>query len=150
PHETDPAHKFKTAQRLNPRSPGEGIRPVLAHSADGIHWTLYNNGEPVTPPSGDFTNQILWDEEAGVYRLFERDEDVAGDNSRGVRVLINPDVKAAPGDWTSVRTWKLDREGLDERRRRQIYHMNDFVYHGLHLGLMAVYEWPGDHGEGPY
>ncbi len=155
PHETDSAHKFKVATRLNPAPPARvGITPALAHSADGVNWALYNDGQPVTGPSGDFTNQIDWDEEVKVYRLFIRDEDVASldepINSRGVRLLINPDIKADPTNWTSVRSWKLDRMGRDDYARRQIYHMNDWYYEGIHFGLIAVYEWPTDISEGPY
>src|SRR5262245_8100982 len=154
PHETDPDHKFKIATRLNPAPPERlGLTPTLAHSADGLRWTLYNDGRPVTGPSGDFTNQIAWDEKARVYRLFIRDEDAILDEpiiSRGVRLLINPDLKANPTDWTSVRSWKLDRMGRVDYARRQIYHMNDWYYEGIHFGLIAVYEWPTDISEGPY
>ncbi len=106
PHEIDPAHKFKIATRLNPAPPARlGITPTLAHSADGLRWTLYNDGRPVTGPSGDFTNQIDWDEEARVYRLFIRDEDVASldepINSRGVRLRPrwknHPDLASLKG-----------------------------------------------------
>ncbi len=151
PHETDPAHRYKTAQRLNPKPPATHPIPlVLGYSAGGLNWKLYNDGRPVTGPSGDFTNQVLWDEKANLYRLFQRDIDAVGGNSRGGRMLINPDIKSDPTNWTAVHSWKLNRLGRDDYSRRQIYHMNDWLYEGVHFGLLAVYEWIGDLSEGPY
>ncbi|GAG27310.1 unnamed protein product, partial [marine sediment metagenome] len=48
----------------------------------------------------------------------------------------------------TIRNWAFDREGPDERRRRQIYSCNDWIYHGVHFGLLSVYEWPSDFSEG--
>ncbi len=52
------------------------------------------------------------------------------------------DLCSSIANWTTVRSWKLDRDGPEERNRRQIYPMNDWFYEGVHFGLMAVYEWP--------
>jgi hypothetical protein len=84
----------------------------IAHSADGFHWVPYNNGEPVTGRAADTTNQLLWDEEAKVYRLFTRTDFGARggpDEIRGTRNMINLDVKADPKNWRTVRSWMLDR-----------------------------------------
>ena len=42
----------------------------------------------------------------------------------------------------------LDREGRQEGKRRQIYSLTDWIYEGVHFGLMLAYEWPGDVSEG--
>lgn len=152
-HETDPAHKFKSApviQRGNYLTWAVG----LAHSGDGIRWKFYNNQNPVTGPFGDFTNQILWDEESRLYHLITREmpleETKAQIYERGVRVLTNPDVKADPANWTTVSKFSLDREGPEEWKRRQIYHMSDWIHEGIHFGILAVFEWPLDLGEGKW
>ena len=163
PHETAPDHKYKAAygpdmHRLRTRIGGAAakIRKAahLAHSPDGIHWTPYNNGEPVisrTPmnieghtviTASDTHNQVIWDSEAKLYRLFTRDlylgndldeaQKASGEGlfgglgppenkvSRGSRSMTNPDVKTNPTNWALVRTWEFNREGKDEYRRRQI------------------------------
>jgi hypothetical protein len=148
PHETDPAHRYKIGYDGAP--PGFPNGACLAHSADGIHWTPYNDGKPVTGRAADFTNCLIWDEAVGTYRLFTRTDFGPGggpDEHRGMRGMTNADVKANPTGWTTVRNWVLDREGKDELRRRQIYTMTDWSYCGVHFGLFSVYEWPGDFSE---
>ena len=146
PHETDPAHRYKGAYDA------PGMAAGLAHSADGIRWTPYNGGRPVTGRAADTCNQILWDEDAKTYRLFTRtDFGSAGGAGevRGTRGMVNPDVKANPKGWKTVRSWIFKREGGAEVKRRQIYSLNDWIRHGVHFALMSVYEWPGDLSEGP-
>jgi hypothetical protein len=148
-HETDPAHRYKIGYDGAP--PGSPNGACLAHSADGIHWTPYHDGKPVTGRAADFTNCLIWDQEARTYRLFTRtDYGTPGGTSeiRGMRGMTNPDVKAHPTGWSVVRNWLLDREGKEEHRRRQIYCMTDWMYCGVHFGLFSVYEWPGDFSEG--
>jgi hypothetical protein len=101
------------------------------------------------PPDG--THQIIWDAAAEVYRLMGRVDfgDPAGSGEiRGVGSYVNPDIQADPKDWSVVREWKFDREGADEWQRRQAYAMTDWVYEGIHFGLLTVYEWPLDFSEG--
>lgn len=146
PHETDRGHRFKAAYDA------PGMRAGLAHSADGVRWTPYNEGKPVTHRAADTCNQIVWDEYARTYRLFTRTDfgTAGGDGEiRGTRSMTNPNVKQDPTNWKVVRNWIFDRQGKDEHRRRQIYSVNDWIYHGVHFGLMSVYEWPGDTSEGP-
>jgi len=151
PHETDPQHKFKSAYG-HPKK----IRACLAHSPDGFHWTDYNDGEPVTGRAADTMNQLLWDEEAQVYRLYTRTDFGQGryagtlDEDRGTRDMVNPDVKARPTAWRTVREWKFDREGRWEFKRRQVYSLVGWMYEGVHFGLLWCYEWPGQLGEGGY
>ena len=145
PHERDPAHRYKACYTH------KTIMAVIAYSADGIHWKPYNNGKPVTHRAADTANQIIWDEEAQVYRLFTRTDygTWGGEGEiRGTRSMTNPDVKADPTNWTIVREWKFDREGPEEWKRRQVYALTDWIYHGVHFASVLVFEWPNDMSEG--
>ncbi|MBI4582543.1 MAG: hypothetical protein HY717_00725 [Planctomycetes bacterium] len=150
PHETDPAHRYKAAYAH------ESVKAALAGSPDGFHWTPYNRGEPVTHRAADTINQLLWDEEARVYRLYTRTDFGQGmyagtlEENRGTRDMINPDVKTNPAAWKTVREWKFDREGRWEYKRRQVYSLNGWIHEGVHFGLLWCYEWAGALGEGPY
>ena len=136
-------HRYKACY-----GPVQFVRACIAHSPDGIHWTAYNNNQPVTGRASDTYNQILWDEAAKTYRLLTRSDyhGPNGEEVRGSRVMVNADVKADPAAWKTVRQWRFEREGPNEFRRRQIYGMTDWIYEGIHFGLMMVYEWPK---EGP-
>ena len=178
----DQAHRYKIGYDCDCRVNGA----ALAHSADGIHWTPYNNGKPVTYRAADFTNQILWDPATKAHRLFTRTDfgwgggpfagtvNVKVGNKRlevrGVRSMINPDLKANPTGWKLEHHWLLDgEENLSKNRppisellknpdyvervrkealRRQIYVMTDWIYEGVHFGLMSVLEYPTDVSEG--
>jgi len=56
--------------------------------------------------------------------------------------MTNPDVKADPTNWTTVRNWIFDREGPAEVKRRQIHTVNFWQHEGIDFGLMVVMEWP--------
>jgi hypothetical protein len=147
-HEADPAHRYKIG--YDGAQPPHANGACLAHSADGIHWTQYNGGKPVTGRAADFTNCLIWDEQARLYRLLTRtDFGSAGGlgEIRGMRVMTNSDVKKDPTAWKTTSEWQFDRK-KDEFQRRQIYTLTDWMYCGIHFGLMAVYEWPSDFSEG--
>jgi hypothetical protein len=144
PHETDPAHRYKAVYRPL-ESSGLPHAACLAYSSDGIDWKSYHDGQPVTGRATDTLNQLAWDERAGVYRLFTRTDFGDGGGARefrGAREMINPDVKANPANWTTVRNWIFDREGPAEVRRRQIHTVNFWQHAGIDFGLMVVMEWP--------
>ncbi len=148
PHETDPAHKYKAAY-----SHWQKMSAALAYSPDGLHWTPYNNAQPVTYRAADTINQLLWDEGAAVYRLYTR-EDYQGKlrakiEVRGTRDMTNADVKTHAADWTTTRRWLLDHEGPADFKRRQIYSLNGWIYEGIQFGLLWSLEWPTDLSEGP-
>jgi hypothetical protein len=148
-HEPDPAHRYKIG--YDGARMGQPNGACLAHSADGIHWTPYNDGNPVTGRAADFTNCLIWDESAQLYRLFTRTDYGTGGGAgeiRGMRMMVNRDVKARPTDWQTVHEWQFDQQGPEEHRRRQIYTMTDWIHHGVHFGLFSVYEWPNDFREG--
>ena len=139
PHETDSMHRFKAGYGR----PGVG-RASLAHSPDGIHWYEYNGGEPVTHRAADTHDQVIWDEEAQLYRMYTRTDyqRIEQDRVRGTRGMVNPDIIADPTNWTTVRNWRFDREGPDETRRRMIYALTNWIYEGVHFAMMSVYEYP--------
>ncbi|HIE97075.1 MAG: hypothetical protein ABGZ23_17650 [Fuerstiella sp.] len=148
PHETDPEHKYKAAY-----SHWQKMSAALAYSPDGLHWTPYNNTQPVTYRAADTINQLLWDEDAAVYRLYTREDYQsklrAKIEVRGTRDMTNADVKAHSADWTTTRRWLLDREGPEDYKRRQIYSLNGWMYEGIQFGLLWSLDWPTDLSEGP-
>jgi hypothetical protein len=147
PHETDPEHRYKCCYGHPSK-----IRACIGHSPDGIHWTPYNQGEPVTGRAADTYNQVLWDEAARTYRMYTRTDfgSVDGVEIRGNRGMTNPDLKHNPTGWKTVRSWKLEREGPREGLRRQVYALTDWIYEGVHFALVRVIEFADDHREGGY
>lgn len=131
-HETDPAHRYKIGYDAATDVHGA----ALAHSADGIHWTPYNDEQPVTYRACDFTNQVSWDPANQVYRLLTRTDfgwgggpfadrvDVRiGERKlevRGARSMTNPDIKADPANWTLERHWLFDGEEVHHADRPPI------------------------------
>ena len=153
PHETDPAHRYKAG------FDAVGMAAGIAHSADGIRWTPYNDGQPVTFRAADCHNQVLWDPLRATYRLVTRTDFGGGGGPfantvakrfevRGTRMMTNKDLKAAPSDWQTVRNWHFDREGSLEYLRRQVYSMTVWIYEEVYFTLLSVYEHPGDVREG--
>jgi hypothetical protein len=63
--------------------------------------------------------------------------------------MINPDIKADPKNWRTVREWKFGKGPFEEVYRRQIYAITDWIYEGVHFALMSVYEFIPKPGE-PY
>lgn len=144
-HEAEQGHRFKAAYDA------PGMAAGIAHSADGIHWTPYNQGRPVTTRAADTYNQLIWDPLQKTYRLFTRtDFGSAGGTGeiRGTRSMTNPDVKAQPTNFQLVREWIFDRDGKAESQRRQIYATTCWIYRDIYFALLTVYEHPGDVSEG--
>lgn len=153
PHPPTPEHRFLSG------FDAPGMAAGIAHSPDGIHWTPYNQGEPVTFRAADSYNQLLWDDQARVYRLFTRTDYGVGGGPlagtvaksfevRGTRSMVNTDIRRNPKNWTDVRQWCFNREGSQEYRRRQVYAMTVWPYEGVYFALLTVYEHPGDVSEG--
>ncbi len=145
PHETDPQHRFIAG------FDAPGMSAGIAHSADGIHWTPYNDGKPVTGRAADTYNQIFRDPIANTWRLLTR-TDFGGPGGpgelRGTRSMTNSDPKNHPTDWKLVREWVFDREGPQESKRRQIYATTCWINQGVYFALLSVYDFPGDTSEG--
>jgi len=110
-----------------------------------------NQSRPVTGRAADAWSQILWDEERKRYLLHTR-EDFGTEGGwreiRGQRTLSNENIEDFPGNWTVEAKWYLDREGKEERDRRQIYSLTSTLYHGMHIGLATVLQHPRNITEG--
>jgi len=135
----------------------------ISFSADGVHWTHYNDGEPVIGRAADTTNQLLWDPLSQQYLLVNR-EDLAvdafiGDREvevRGTRVVgrkdpsdSSRDLLAEPTAWldeNEISFLELAREGLTEQgyprewRDRQIHATTLWPYEGVYFALLSVME----------
>jgi hypothetical protein len=125
-------------------------QPCLAHSADGIHWSDYNDGKPVTGRAADCFDQIQWDPIMKTYRLMCR-TDVGGHGGskeyRSVRIMVHDkgnDLKNHPTAWKTI----ADLIVVDDPRREknpwgnprlQFNWMTCWIYEGIYFGLMNVY-----------
>lgn len=103
--------KFKAAFLINRELPDDERDlggAALAFSTDGVTWTDYNDGFPVTHRAADTHNQLVWDPIASQYRLWTR-SDMAGDVEhgewRGSRVMKHQtgDLAGDPTAWTTLR-----------------------------------------------
>ncbi|MBM4072102.1 MAG: hypothetical protein FJ271_24725 [Planctomycetes bacterium] len=153
PNQSDPKHGYIASYDA------KGMAAGLAYSADGITWTPAHGGKAVTYRAADSYNQILWDSEANLYRLFTRTDFGTGGGPlagtvardfevRGTRSMTNPDIHKNPADWKLARHWHFNREGPKEYLRRQVYALSCWIHEGIYFALMAVYEYPGDVSEG--
>ena len=147
PNEKDPRHKYKSAVGAGR---GYGATTALAYSPDGLRWSYYDQGRPITGRAADTINQVLWDPYARVYRLYTRTDYGTGGGQgeiRGTRDMVNSqvDLRSRPGDWTTVREWCLGRENgrRDYEWTRQIYSLNGWIYEGIQFGLIWSLERPG-------
>lgn len=136
------AEKYKAA--FNPGN----VRCAIAHSADGIHWTGYNNGNSVTGRAADTFNQILWDPIGKRYMLITRTDlgDMGGlKESRASRVMAhekNNDLNNYPTAWKTLTNINVDDpEGKSTKNGVPVYQMesmNIWVYEHIYFGLMHV------------
>ena len=147
PNEKDPRHKYKSAVGA---AKGYGTTTALAYSPDGLRWSYYDQGRPITGRAADTINQVLWDPYARVYRLYTRTDYGTGGGQgeiRGTRDMVNSwtELRSRPGDWTIVREWCLGRESgrKDYEWTRQIYSLNGWIYEGVQFGLIWSLERPG-------
>ena len=82
------AEKYKIA--FYPNMGGQDARTRLGYSADGINWSFYNKGMPVTRRAADTNNQIHWNPLTKKYLLHCRQDFAAGGGVgelRGVRIM---------------------------------------------------------------
>lgn len=136
------AEKYKAA--FNPGN----VKCAIAHSADGVHWTGYNNGNSVTGRAADTFNQILWDPVEKRYMLITRTDfgDIGGlGESRASRVMVhtkNNNLNAHPTAWKTLATINVD----DPAKKitdagvpvLQMESMNIWVHENIYFGLMHV------------
>jgi len=125
-------------------------RVAICHSPDGIHWSDYNRGQPVSHRAADTHNQLLWDPIAKGYRLLTRTDLGGGggvSESRSTRIMIHTqgnNLKEHPTAWKTV----IDRIAVDDPEREknrwgkprlQFNGMTMWIYEGVYFGLMDVY-----------
>jgi hypothetical protein len=146
------AEKYKGAADFADR----GCRVALCYSPDGIHWSNYNGGKPVSHRAADTHNQLLWDPIVKHYRLLTR-TDLGGQGgtseSRSTRIMVHTagnDVKKHPTAWKTV----IDKIRVEDPKkaknrwgkpRLQFNGMTMWVYEGLYFGLMDVYTMGQSH-----
>ena len=145
-HELDLAHRFKMTLGSNT------TEATIAYSGDGLNWTPYRAGyASVTHRASDTYNTLRWLPDAQTYLLVTRTDFATGEGwreIRGIRFMTNPDPKSHPADWTTVSEWYLDREGKNERCRRQLYSFVSTLHEGVYFAFIAVLEHPRDLSEG--
>jgi hypothetical protein len=125
-------------------------RVALCHSPDGIHWTDYNDGEPVSHRAADTHNQIQWDPIMEQYRLLTRtDMDAGGGEKewRSTRVMVHNrgnDLMKHPTAWKTVADKIAVDDPMNEMNRwgnprLQFNGMTNWIYESVYFGLMDVY-----------
>ena len=140
------AEKYKGAADFADR----GCRVALCYSPDGIHWSNYNGGKPVSHRAADTHNQLLWDPISKCYRLLTR-TDLGGQGgvseSRSTRIMTHTaggDLKKHPTAWkTVIDKICVEDPGKEKNRwgkpRLQLNGMTMWIYEGVYFGLMDVY-----------
>ncbi len=146
------AEKYKGAGDFQ----NSNARVALCHSPDGIHWSDYNGGKPVSHRAADTHNQFLWDPISGSYRLLTR-TDLGGaggaSESRSTRIMVHAaenDVMKHPAAWkTVIDKIKVDDPKKEKNRwgnpRLQFNGMTMWIYEGVYFGLMDVYTMGKSH-----
>ncbi|MHC4424766.1 MAG: hypothetical protein ACYSYV_01570 [Planctomycetota bacterium] len=122
----------------------------LAYSADGIHWSDYNDGKPVTHRAADCFDQILWDPIMKKYRLICR-TDIGGQGGakeyRSARIMVHDkgnDLMNHPTAWRII----ADRITVEDPKnqknpwgnpRLQFNWLTTWIYEGVYFAPMNVY-----------
>jgi hypothetical protein len=121
---------------------------ALAYSADGIHWTGYNDGDPVTERAADTHNQILWDPIQNRYMFLTRTDQggIAGQGeSRASRIMLHEEGNNLLDHPTAWRTSLVTN--VDDPSNRmteagvpayQMESMKVWVYENIYFSLMHV------------
>ena len=121
---------------------------AIGHSADGIHWTSYNNGASVTGRAADTFNQILWDSIGKRYMLLTR-TDLGAEGglseSRATRVMVHSkgnDLNRHPEAWSTLAHVNVDdpeqRTSVNGVPLFQMESMNIWIHENIYFGLMHV------------
>jgi hypothetical protein len=121
---------------------------AIAHSADGIQWVGYNDGESVTGRAADTFNQILWDPIAKSYVLITRTDlgDEGGlQESRSSRIMVHDrenDLNQYPTAWRTILNINVDdpekKLTINGVPELQMESMNIWIYENIYFGLMHV------------
>jgi hypothetical protein len=134
--------KFKAAY-----NPGN-VQCAIAHSADGMHWTGYNDGNSVTGRAADTHNQILWDSIQNRYMLLTRtDLGAMGDlkESRASRIMVHNngnELLNYPMKWKTIAVINVDDPDHEVTKAGvpvyQMESMKIWDYENIYFGLMHV------------
>jgi hypothetical protein len=134
--------KYKAAY-----NPGNAMC-ALAYSADGIHWTGYNDGESVTGRAADTHNQILWDPIGNRYLLMTRSDLGATGGlteDRASRVMVHEkgnDLPGYPKAWKTLSTVTVDDPQCKKTSSGvnvlQMEAMTLWTYENVYFSLMRV------------
>ncbi|MBM4003800.1 MAG: hypothetical protein FJ295_11005 [Planctomycetes bacterium] len=144
--------KYKAAY-MHKDAAGELNAVSLARSPDGIRWTAYNDGKPVTHRAADTHNQIVWDPLRKKYRVSTR-TDLAGGGGptefRSVRIMYHEDndLLHRPRAWETLKD-KIVVGGPNVRyypgstsELLQFHHITCWIHNGVYFGLMNVWNHP--------
>ena len=134
--------KYKSA--FNPGN----TKCAIGYSADGIHWSSYNDGKSATGRAADTFNQILWDPIGRRYMFLTR-TDLGADGglqeSRATRVMVHEkgnDLLGHPEAWKTLVNVNVDdpkaRKSTNDVPLFQMESMNVWVYENVYFGLMHV------------
>jgi hypothetical protein len=122
----------------------------LAYSSDGIHWSDYNNGKPVTHRAADCFDQILWDPIMMKYRLICR-TDIGGQGGareyRSARIMVHDkgnDLMNHPTAWKTIADRITVEDPKKEKNpwgnpRLQFNWLTTWIYEGVYFAPMNVY-----------
>jgi hypothetical protein len=144
--------KYKAAY-MHKDASGESNALTLARSADGIRWTPYNDGKPVTHRAADTHNQIIWDPLRKKYRVSTRTDLAGGGGAtefRSCRIMYHEDndLEGRPRAWETLKD-RIVVGGPAPRRYpgsqsevRQFHHITCWIHEGAYFGLMNVWNEP--------
>ena len=143
-HEKDPQWTYKLLYQC-------GVGVCLAASGDGLSFTSWNDGKPITGRGADTYNALTYDTDLAAYILYSRrdyETKHGWRDIRGHRMLLNRNLHKTPGVWEPVKDWFLDLSGNAESHAHHIYALTSTRLGSLHLGLATILKYPRDCGEG--
>jgi len=138
--------KFKAAMDSNL---DRECRTSIGYSADGIHWSWYNDGKPVTDRAADGYNHIYWDPIKKEYRLMVRTDLGARGGKKEIRTVRimrhkTGDLMNDPEAWETM----IDEIRVEDPKgeinafgvpRLQMHGMTSWVYEGIYFATLDVY-----------
>ncbi|MBT3345383.1 MAG: hypothetical protein HN712_14690 [Gemmatimonadetes bacterium] len=142
--EADPSQRYKMLGCGRPAREGEGETGYcVAHSGDGLEWTLYPRN-PVLPHSDTCT--LAQDRQTGEYLAFHKwTHEYRGHTRRLVYLAVSPDMQT----WSDPVLVMAPDEVDDELVRgeggisSEFYNMSAFEYAGQWLGLVTHFRYSG-------
>ncbi len=140
-HESDPARRYKALF-------GKGRFYTGAYSADGIHWTMYNEGDKLIN-FGSELSTINYDERSGQYQAYIRTQPpklhpVDVTQKRTCSLTTSSDFV----NW-SAPVLKIQPDEIDDQwvissdQRTEFYGWNGFACGSQYLGFLTVFRITG-------